>query len=202
MRRSLPRTWIALALLFSAGCATGPLLENPLTIGGGGAPPLQEAEANPIYVPQGPIDYRQVFDHCRTVLTKFGFEIMEETMFEGRIETMPRTSPGVLLFLKPGNPDFYERLLATFQSYRHRAVVKIQPAGQTGGFFITLAVYKELEDLPRPTRSTSSAIFRVENNVARQYTVVDPTIYEAAWLPKGRDTEVEQILLRNLKAGF
>ena len=113
-----------------------------------------------------------------------------------------RYQRALLQFFKPGNPDAYERLLATFQTYRHRAVVMIQPA-QLGGFFIQVTVYKELEDLPRPVRATQgAAIFRADNNVERQYTVIDPTLFEANWIPRGRDLEVEQVLLRKLKCGF
>jgi hypothetical protein len=199
MLRTFGTAWTGLALLLLAGCATGPLLESPVSVG----VPVQqvEAEPNPLYVPQGPMSYRKVVEHCLNVLNSFQFEISQVNEFQGYIETMPRTAPGVLLFLKPGNPDFYERVLATFQSYRHRATINIQPA-QTGGFYITVTVYKELEDLPRPTRATSGAIFRVDNNVARQYSVIDPTIYESNWIPKGRDMEIEQILLQQIKRGF
>ena len=51
----------------------------------------------------------------------------------GRVpETLPRIEPGLLQFFKPGSPDTYERLLATFQTYRHRAVVTIQAPGLRG----------------------------------------------------------------------
>ena len=48
----------------------------------------------------------------------------------------------------------------------------------------------------------AAAIFRADNNVERQYTVIDPTLFEANWIPRGRDLEVEQVLLRKLKCGF
>jgi hypothetical protein len=199
MLRTVGTAWTGLAILLFAGCATGPLLESPVSVG----VPVQQvdAEPNPLYVPQGPMSYRKVFEHCMEVMSDFGFEILQENEFQGHIESLPRTSPGVLLFLKSGNPDFYQRFLSTLQSYRNRALIDIQPA-QTGGFYITVTVYKELEDLPRPTRATSGAIFRVDNNVQRQYTVVDPTIFESSWIPRGRDLEIEQILLQRLKRGF
>src|SRR5579862_1312884 len=125
MRRLLWTALTGLALGLLPGCATGPLLENPLSVPGG---PVIEGEANPVFVPQGPISYSKVFEHALDVLTDFGFEILESNAYEGRIETLPRVAPGFLQFLKPGNPDAYERLLATLQSYRHRATVMIQPA--------------------------------------------------------------------------
>jgi hypothetical protein len=148
------------------------------------------------------MSYRNVFEHALNVLGDFGFEILESNQWEGRIETLPRIAPGYLLFMKSGSPDPYERLLSTLQTYRHRASILIQPA-QTGGFFIHVTVFKELEDLPRPVRETAgAAIFRTDNNVERQFTVVDPTFFESNWIPKGRDLQVEQVLLQKLKCGF
>lgn len=159
-------------------------------------------EANPVFVPQGPMSYRKVYEHALNVLTDFGFEILDANAYEGRIETVPRIAPGLLQCVKPGDPDFYDRLLCTLQTYRHRATILIQPS-QMGGFFLHVTVYKELEDLPRPVRSTAgAAIFRADNNVERQFTVIDPTVFEATWIPKGRDVEVEQLLLEKLKCGF
>jgi len=197
MRRTLWTACLGGILAILSGCATGPLLDST-------PPPAApgELEANPVFIPQGPVSYRKVYEHALSVLADFGFEIMEANALAGTIETLPRIEPGLLQFFKPGSPDAYERLLATFQTYRHRAIVTIQPA-HLGGFFIEVTVFKELEDLPRPVRSTQgAAIFRTDNSVERQFTVVDPTLFEANWIPRGRDVEVEQVLLRRLKCGF
>jgi hypothetical protein len=200
MRRILWTAWFGLVLALLPGCATGQLFDGSMPFGVSGEP-----EMNPVYVPPGPISYLDkdgrtgVFEHTVRVLTDFGFEILDANMFEGKIETLPRIVPGILQPLKPGNADTYQRVLSTFQSYRHRVVVKIEPAQQTG-YFIFVTVYKELEDLPRPVRATAGAAnFRVDNNVQRQFTVIDPTIFESNWIPKGRDAEVEQVLLQRLK---
>jgi hypothetical protein len=191
-------TGAVLAIL--SGCATGPLLDNPVKV----SPALGfEAEQNPVLVGLGTDSYRKVYEHAIRTLVDFGFEIWESNAWEGRIETLPRIAPGILNALKPGSPDPYERLLSSLQTYRHRAVVTIQPGGQIGGYFIHVTVYKELEDLPRPVRQTAgAAIFRVDNNVERQHTVVDPTIFEANWIPRGFDRDIEQMLLQKLKVGF
>jgi hypothetical protein len=197
MRATLWTTWFGMALLLVAGCATGPLLDNPVPVS-----EAPQAEANPVYVAPGPMSYRKVFEHAQQVLADFGFEMRESNIFEGRIETQPRIAPGILQPWKPGTPDAYERVLSTFQTFRHRAIIKIEPAQQTG-FFIHVIVYKEEEDLPRPVRATAGAAnFRVDNNVQRQFTVVDPTVFESNWIPRGRDAGVEQILLGRLKCGF
>jgi hypothetical protein len=200
MRRTLWTVCTSAVLAILSGCATGPLLDNPLPVRPAG---VVEVEQNPVFVGQGPVSYRKVYEHAERVLIDFGFEILESAPYEGRIETLPRIAPGLLTALKPGSPDPYERLLATLQTYRHRAVVRVQPAGPLGGFFVHVTVYKELEDLPRPVRATAGAAnFRVDNNLERQYSVVDPTVFEANWIPRGRDVDIEQILLQRLKEGF
>jgi len=196
MTRTLWAVWTGAVLALVGGCASGPLLDNPLPLA-----PTAEVTQNPLYVPLGPTfeAYRKVFTCAQTTLTEFGFEILESNQFEGRIETLPRTAPGVLRPFKAGSPDFYDRVLSTVQSYRHRAIVLVQPA-DAGGYWIRVTVFKELEDLPRPVRSVAGAAnFRVDNNVERQFEVIDPTVFEASWIPRGEDVPVEQSLLARMK---
>jgi hypothetical protein len=127
------------------------------------------------------------------------FEIADYNRYDGRIETFPRIAPGLEQPWKPGSPDFDQRLYASLQTVRHRAVVLIQPA-QNGGFFIHVTVFKELEDLPRPTRATAgAALFRSDPTVERQNEVIDPTRLEGGWIPIGRDTQLEQVILQRIK---
>jgi hypothetical protein len=176
------------------GCATGPLLDNPIQV----RPALTDAVENPIYVPLGPPAYGKVFEQALDILDDY-FEIAYANRYDGRIETFRNIAPGLEQFWKPGSPDFDQRLLATYQTIRHRAVVLIQ-AADDGGFFINVTVYKELEDLPRPSRMTAGAAsFRSDNTVQRQFEVIDPTIYEASWIPIGRDLKLEQVILHRLK---
>jgi hypothetical protein len=188
--------WPGVVLALGVGCATAPLLENPTLVTPG---PAAQVADNPVYVPLGPASYGKVFETVLTVLHDTGFEIYESNRYDGRIETFPRIAPGLCLFLKPGSPNLYERLLATLQTYRHRTSVLIQPA-ENGGFFIHVTVRRELEDLPRPTRELAGdAIFRTENNIERQYEVIDPTVFEGNWIPKGRDVDLEQVILQRIK---
>jgi hypothetical protein len=200
MRRALWNVWAGAVLALGAGCASGPLLDNPAFVPGGlPVVPAGEAAENPVYVPLGPASYGKVFEKVLTVLYDSGFEIFESSRYDGHIETFPRVAPGLVLFLKPGSPDLYERLLCTLQTYRQRTSVLIQPA-DSGGFFITVTVRKELEDLARPLRETSgAAIFRTFNPVERQYEVIDPSVLERTWIPKGQDMELEQVILQRIK---
>ncbi len=202
MTRTLWTVWTGAMLALVGGCASGPLLDNPLPVQAAGpSGPAANCEQNPMYVPLGPTfdAYRKVFNCALSTLSDFGFEILESNQFEGRIETLPRVAPGVGRFLSPGSPGLYSRLLETVQTYRHRAQVLIQPA-KNGGYWIKVTVFKELEDLPKPVRATlGSANFRVDNNVERQFEVIDPTVFEANWIPRGQDVPVEQVLLARMK---
>src|SRR6185369_8161056 len=118
MRQTLWTALTGLALALLPGCLSGPLVDYPTPPSSG--PVL---EANPVFVPQGPMSYRKVYEHALDVLTDFGFEILDANAYEGRVETLPRIAPGLLQCVKPGNPDFYDRLLSTLQTYRHRTVL-------------------------------------------------------------------------------
>jgi hypothetical protein len=195
MRRTLGS---GLVLLLLAGCATTPALDPPPDMPA--TAPIG-MEYNPLYVGlNGPKAYSIVFENVLKVLHDAGFELAEHNRYDGRIKTLPRIAPGLGQLVMPGSPNPSERLLYTLQSYRHHAHVQIQPA-EGGGFFIHVIVYKELEELPRPVRATAGAIFpRVENNVDRQFEVIDPTLFESNWIPKGRDLSLEQQILKGLRA--
>jgi hypothetical protein len=194
MRRTLAIGWVG-ALLFAGGCATGPLQENPLVIR-----PAAKADVadNPVYVPLGPNSYAAVFEKVLDVIGDYNFEIAYSNRYDGRIETFPKISPGLGQPWKGGSPDFHQRLVATFQSIRHRAIVLISPAND-GGYFIDVKVYKELLDTPRPQRATAgAAVFRSDPTLERQYEVVEADQFENGWVPIGRDCLLEQSILEQL----
>lgn len=183
-----------MVVLTLGGCATGPLVDNPLLL----RPKAEGAVENPVYVPLGPASYGMVFEKVLDVVGDY-FEISYSNRYDGQIRTFPRVAPGFERFWKPGDPDFYQRLEATLQTIRHRAEISID-AAQDGGFFVSVVVYKELEDLARPIRSTAGAAsFRSDNTVERQFEVIDPTVFESNWVPFGRDPLLERCILEKLK---
>jgi len=126
------------------------------------------------------------------------FEIAYMNRQEGRIESFPRIAPGLGEPWKPGSPDLYQRTLASFQTIRHRAVVLLSVAAD-GGYFVDVKIYKELEDLDRPVQSTAGAAsFRSLTTIERQFEVIDAATYEPLWIPIGRDTKLEQVLLERI----
>jgi hypothetical protein len=180
-------------LVWTAGCSTGPLMENPVLVRPDRAPPAQ----NPVYIPQGPMSYAKVFEKVLDVVDDV-WEIAYTNRYEGRIETFASMAPGLEQPWKPGSPDFRQRLLASWQTIRHRCIVLITTADD-GGYFIDVKVYKELEDLPSPIRATAGmATFQNPTTVERQFEVVEPAVYEYNWIPIGRDTKLEQVLLQRI----
>jgi len=207
MGSEIMKYWLRLALIAvlpasSVGCATadfGAAFGQPIL-------PIGEnyiADANPVYIPLPPEDYGpRVFEKILQVLGDYGFEIAEPHRYSGRVDAVPRISPGLVLFLKPGSPDLYDRLLSSFQTYRHRVTVLIEPVAQEkgGGYFIEFIVRKELEDLPKPYKATAGgAVFRSENTLERQTEVIDATFSEPNWIFRGRDAAMEQELIRRFK---
>jgi len=192
-RRQFLATCTAAAMAWLAGCSTGPLQENPSLI----RPDQLIPQENPLYIPQGPGAYPKVFEKALDVVDDF-WEIAYTNRYEGRIETQPSVAPGLEQPWKPGSPDFYQRLLASFQSIRHRCIVLITTADD-GGYYIDVKVLKELEDLPFPLRSTAGAAsFRMNSTVERQFEVIEQPVYDSAWIPIGRDFKLEQVILERL----
>jgi hypothetical protein len=193
MRRTLGAALAGAVLVLQAGCASGPLKENPVLI----HPDHVIPQDNPLYIPQGPMSYAKVFEKCLDVIDDY-FEIAYSNRYDGRIETHPMVAPGLEQPWKPGSPDFYQRLLAFFQTIRHRAIVLISTADD-GGYYIEVTILKELEDLPVPVRSTAgSASFRINSTIETQFEVIQPTVYEPNWIPIGRDVKLEQVILERL----
>jgi hypothetical protein len=178
----------------SVGCVSVPPLDNPVLIRPAAGPVVE----NPVFVPQGPGSYGVVFERVLSVVDSY-FEVRYSNRYDGQIITFPRIAPGFGEFWKPGSPDACERALATLQTIRHRAEVRIDAAND-GGYFVQVTVFKELEDLPQPIRSTAgAAIFRGDNTVERQFEVIDPAVFENGWIPLGRDEALEQAILQQIR---
>ncbi len=189
------RRWLAVLAVGGAGCASVPPVENPALVIPGD-PVENPASVTGLPTPDG---YARVWEKTLDALDDY-FEIKPGTRYGGQIETLPRTAPGYEQPWKPGSPDPRERMLATLQSVRHRAQVAIW-AGERGGYRVSVEVYKELEDLPRPTAYQSGlAVFREAATVDRRTDVVGAVAPDRVWVPQGRDPAFEQMILRKIVA--
>ena len=195
MRRTLASGWIG-ALLLVGGCATGPLLENPMVVH-----PAAKADcaANPVYVPfnSAPQSYAALFAHVLDVIGDYGFDIAYSNRYEGRVETFPRISPGLGQPWKYGSPDFERassprsRPFATASScsshrQRRRLLHQRESLQGTAG--------------PAwPSRATAGAAsFRSDPSLERQYEVIETGQFKNGWIPIGEDLPMEQAILDRL----
>jgi len=182
-----------------AGCAAIPPVENPVLV----RPYLNDGdEENPIVVVPGkptPEGYAHVYERVLEAVNDY-FEILPGPRYAGQVETKPRVASGFEQPWKYGSPDPRERLLATLQTLRHYAVVRIAP-GERGGFKVYVEVYKELEDYGLPVGSVRGpATFRELPTVDRRVEVTGLTVpINRQWIPAGRDPAYEQVLLRKIQ---
>jgi hypothetical protein len=203
MRRDiLAAVLIGPLAVLAGGCAGRPLMDNPIfvrTDASTGPCP------NPVFLAAGPPEYAAVFEAVLTTLDDY-FEIAYANRYDGTIRTHPKIAPGLDQPWRPGSPDGAERLLATAQTIRYRCDVTIHPVAPdaaqpaaASGYMVQVVVFKELEDLPRPIKATAgAAAFRSDNTVDRQFEVVDPSVVDTAWIPKGREVYLEQEILKRI----
>jgi len=128
--------------------------------------------------------------------------LLGSTLTVGRLDTFPK--PGATL-LEPwdhDSADSYERLESTLQSIRRKAVVKVIPA-EGGGFWVEVAVFKELENVPKPEHATAgSAVYRNDVSATRTKPIEPPTGANQKWIPQGHDTVAEQRILGQILDRF
>ncbi len=177
---------------------------------------------NPVLAP--PIDRDIFWDQLVMVVDNYfdieredRMRLVDNMLTQGRIDTVPE--PGATL-LEPWRRDsvnYYERLQATFQTIRRRALVLVVQSD--GGYLVDIAVYKELEDLRRPDYSNAGdATFRNDDSLDRfneqtqgPTTTLDsfptygrargpigPQPFTLGWIPIGRDTALEQRMIAEL----
>ena len=219
------RAWLAaiFPLVVFFGCASEPRLPNR---------PAAICYENParLRIPNHELVWEGVAD---VVSGYFRIEredpvrLLGNTLTEGRIDTFRKTGATLLEPWDHDSADSYERLESTLQTIRRYAVVKVIPVESGGGgFWVDVAVYKELENVRQPEHATAgSATFRNDVSVprgdlalggnanpaqpggasARQGGGVKPLPTAGAnlsWIPQGRDTVAEQRILGEILHRF
>lgn len=184
-------------MLMPVGCLSTPPADNPLLL----RPDAPRTCENPVLISPGtpsPSAYAEVYEKVLNVVDDY-FDIAYTNRYDGRILSHPKIAPGFERPLAAGSPNFYERALATMQTMRYRCQVQIRSAEQ-GGYLVQVIVYRELEDLGRPSRAPSGSVFRDSPTIDRQFEVVDPSIpTDGAWIPKGRSVELEDKILKQIR---
>lgn len=199
-----------LVAVLLAGCSsmTGPLQENPTYVPGDAAAAIPCENPVLLYPNRPPGEaYAELFDRVLDAVDDY-FPIAYSNRYEGRVLGRPTIAPGYEQPWKPGSPDKYERTLATLQAYRYRCEVRIREA-DPAGYFVQVTVRKELKDYPTPFGALAGvAVFGDAGSVDLDpFVVVDPDITSPLadpterWIPKGRETAIEQAIIQKLRAG-
>ncbi len=120
---------------------------------------------------------------------------------EGKLDTRPKIGATLLEPWHRDSADQYSRLEATLQTIRRRAEVQVSP--REGGYWVSVLVFKELEDLAAPTgATTSSATFRNDSTLNRVESPIGEAEVHAGWISLGRDTALEQRIVEEIGARF
>ena len=182
--RFIPIGLIVLFAAVSAGCvsmdASGPPVANPVFV-----------RAN------NPED---AWERTVDVLHDYLFEINRENKLGGVIETHYKTGAGVLEPWHPDSVGKVNRLQSTFQSIRRKAYIHFTPAD--GGYLVGVEAIKELEDVPRAANFVGGATFLDNSALQRDLNPVVGQASPSGWIEQGRDSELEQAMLRTINRRF
>lgn len=161
---------------------------------------------NPVMIPRGNPDHIwdnlvNVVDDYFTIDREKRIQVVGDVLTEGRLDTFPKIGGTLLEPWEHDPADGYERLEGTLQTIRRRAVVRAIPAPE--GYLLDVVVYKELEDLVRPEHATAgAAAFRHDHTPDRFVEPVGGQQAVGGWIPLGRDTALEQLMLADLQAAI
>jgi hypothetical protein len=118
-------------------------------------------------------------------------------VLDGRVETSYRIGASIFEPWRKDSTVGFERLQSTLQSIRRRAIVTVRPLGP--GYTIEVIVQKDLEDTDRTQVATESAVaIRHDGTVIRKRDSFDDSPQTLGWIPLGRDTSLEQVILRDI----
>lgn len=118
-------------------------------------------------------------------------------VLDGRVETSYRIGASVFEPWRKDSTAGFERLQSTLQSIRRRAIVTVRPNG--AAYSIEVVVQKDLEDTDRTHYATESAsAIRHDGTVVRKGDSYDDSPQTLGWIPLGRDTSLEQVILRDI----
>ncbi|MDG3005313.1 hypothetical protein [Paludisphaera mucosa] len=181
--------------LAQAGCASGWIPTSRVTRVFAPEPVAE----NPLRVPVD--DFEAVWN--KTVAEVGGyFDVASENRLSRTITTEPKISPTVLEPWLADSTTLGDRVEATLQTIRRRAIIKIDPA-PNGGFLVKVEVHKELEDMIKPDRQMAGrAVFNNEFPVNRSRETVGPVPVAVGWIPRGRDANLEQVILSGIRSAF
>ncbi|MBR4834605.1 MAG: hypothetical protein IKU86_09810 [Thermoguttaceae bacterium] len=115
---------------------------------------------------------------------------------EGRIDTFPTIAAGVLEPWRKNSVDCEDKWLATFQTIRRSATVRVVP--DSAGYLIYLSVYNEIEDLKNPMGATVGFNEIYIDDFSQLTQPVGERATSRGWIPTGRDSALEARMLEEI----
>lgn len=115
---------------------------------------------------------------------------------EGRIDTEPTIAAGCLEPWSKNSVNRDDRLLATLQTIRRSAIVRIVP--DASGYLIYLSVYNEIEDLKNPMGATIGFNQNFIDDFSQWTQPVGERAASKGWIPLGRDAALETRMLEEI----
>ena len=169
-------------------------------------------QVNPLAAHRGPVtnpllvttdSEELVWERAVDVLHEFHFEIEKENRLGRIIETKPLVGAGVLEPWHRDSATPADRWESTFQSIRRRAQVTMRRDDQGQGYLVSVAVFKELEDLPGiAANSPGAATFSESTPLNRDLDPVVGQSTPSTWIPQGRDQALENAMLQRMKVVY
>ena len=160
--------------------------------------PIETVLENPLFLPQGPEGYPQVFHQVLAAVNTY-FPIARNNIYAGSIESEPVVTAGLWDIVRYDKYSVSELWESSLQTIRRTVVVNITPA-TSGGYLIDFQVHKELEDYSGPKQAhAGGSMNRPEAPIEKTYDVVDLPNVTKGWIPLGRDCAMEQLILRRLR---
>lgn len=167
----------------------------------GGTLATSQPITNPLFVSTN--NDELVWERAVEVLHRYHFEIARENRLARTIETQPLVGASLV---EPWHSDavtVLDRLEGTTQSIRRIAHLSLQPGDQRAGYTVSVAVYKEKEDVQGlAANSAGAATFQESSPLQRD---LDPVVGQSGtstWIPLGRDLGLEQEILQSLYTAY
>jgi hypothetical protein len=120
-------------------------------------------------------------------------------VLDGRLETAYQIGSSIFEPWRKDSTPGFERFQSSLQSIRRRAIVTVRP--NFAAYQIEVVVQKDLEDTDRSLFATENSIGgskRHDGTILRKQDESDDTPQTLGWIPLGRDTSLEQVILRDI----
>jgi hypothetical protein len=154
---------------------------------------------NPILIPSN--DFDKVWSETVAVVDKY-FDIASENRLSGTIITEPMVGGTIVEPWRGDSVGISDKIESTLQTIRRFAIINVERA-PGGGHLVKVQVRKEIEDLVKPDRQAAGrAVFNNDFPVNRSREVVGPVPISQGWIPRGRDPNLEQVILSGMRDAF